>query len=111
MDEDLYRPSCINTKKSRYGQVQNITEQFIPIYPGQYVLREQSSGLGIDHYEIHLKDGRYLRVSPDDVIHFTQHTLFNPFVGVGNITKMRISDCRHRTTPWVQTRRTTMIYV
>lgn len=80
----------LKAKKTAFGVVSNITEQFIPIYPGRFSVLCNASQTKIEGYKIRLDGGKTMTVQKEDVIHFSQNRVIHPFFGVGNISKMRI---------------------
>ncbi len=81
----------LKTKKSAFGEVNGITEQFIPIRPGKFKPKISFDGYRLLGYEIKLESGVSISVLPEDVIHFRQNAIIDPFWGIGNITKMRLA--------------------
>lgn len=72
-----------------FGASRGFEDSFIPLPPHTVRICLSPNKLGIEYYEVQLPDAVY-KVLPEDMIHFRQSPVLNPFIGVGNITKMRI---------------------
>lgn len=77
------------TTSTAWGASRNIWDTFVPLSSENVKICLKRTGTGIEHYEIRLGDNLY-RVSPDEMIHMRQSAIVSPFIGVGNITKMRL---------------------
>lgn len=77
------------TKSTAYGAIRQIDDSFIPLSACHVKVCLNHTHLGIEHYEVTLCGHRYI-VPPDEMIHFRQNAAINPFIGVGNIAKMRL---------------------
>ena len=75
---------------TKNGQVKDVPDTFFPI-PSDKITPCLSKDLfTLEHYELRLEDGTRTRLQPEQVVHFRQSSLYSPYVGVGNITKMRL---------------------
>lgn len=74
---------------SAFGEVYSIPDTFIPIPSNKAKVQLRVDGQGVDYYQFTI-EGLVFQVAPEDVIHFRQNTLFNPFIGVGDVTKQRL---------------------
>lgn len=80
----------LKVKSTAFAQIENIEDQFIPIHPAMVriiINRSHSRLLG---YEITFNNSEKIMFAPDEVIHFKQNAMISPFVGIGNIEKMRL---------------------
>ena len=73
---------------SAFGSLRNMAEAFIPIAPDKIRPVISESGLFLVGYQIDTEGkGNWKSLKPDEVIHFNQNTIYNPYMGVGNIEK------------------------
>ena len=73
---------------SQYGSIRKMPEAFIPISPDRVKPVLTGSCLFLDHYEIDSAgNGDWKTLQPEEIIHFNQNTLYNPYMGIGNIEK------------------------
>lgn len=72
-----------------WGLSNDICDTFIPLSGNDVKICLSKDGMGIEHYEVKMGNNRYI-VEPDEMIHFKQNAFINPFIGIGNIAKMRI---------------------
>ena len=77
----------IRAKRSAFGEVNDVTEQFIPLLPGEFMPMVSESSLKLEGYKIQLQNGQRFELRTDQVVHFIQNRVENRFWGVGNITK------------------------
>lgn len=77
-------------KISLYSSYENCYDQFIPILPQNIRPIISNDGKELLYYEQRKNDGILERLEIDEIIHFKQNTIYNPFIGIGNITKMRL---------------------
>ncbi len=76
---------------SAYGLLNKTAEAFIPIRPDRVRPVTSRSGMFLIRYEIDPEGiGNWQPLEVDEVIHFSQDEIFNPFVGVGNVEKARL---------------------
>lgn len=61
--------------------------EFVPSSSVTPVLRPD--GEGVEYYTVYMNSIPHI-VSPDEMIHFRQNAISSPFIGVGNISKLRI---------------------
>jgi len=73
-----------------WGLSRDVQDTFIPLSAEQVKIRLKYNYLGVDHYQVTLGDGSQFEVAPDDIIHLRQNATINPFIGIGNIGKMRL---------------------
>jgi HK97 family phage portal protein len=78
-----------NTTGSAYGEASRIKDAFIPIASNNVKINLNVNGEGVDYYTVKL-GGMAYDVTPDEIIHIRQTPIYNPFVGVGNVTKARL---------------------
>jgi len=78
-----------NTTGTAYGQASRIKDSFIPIASHNVKINLNVNGEGIDYYDVKL-GGMCYQVPPEEMIHIRQTPVYNPFVGVGNVTKARL---------------------
>jgi HK97 family phage portal protein len=72
-----------------WGQDKGIFDSLIPLMPDQVKLKTTPDKLFISHYEVTI-NGMVFHLDKQEIIHFRQNTVLNPFWGVGNISKARI---------------------
>ena len=77
-------------RNSLYSSYKNSYDQFIPIFPDEIRPIISRDGKKLLYYEIKKKDGTREIIDKEEIIHFKQNAIFNPFLGIGNITKMRL---------------------
>ena len=65
-------------------------DALVPIRPDMVEIVLDTTEMFLVHYIITFTNGARRTVLPSDMIHFKQNTVFNPHIGVGNITKMRL---------------------
>jgi HK97 family phage portal protein len=75
---------------SKYSQAKGIVDTFIPLNPTWVTPELHVKKFGISLYRVTLPNGQYFEVDPSDMIHFKQNTMFDPFWGVGNVSKARL---------------------
>lgn len=75
---------------SAFGAINNITDQFYPLNPAWVKPYLSQNKLKLIYYKVNLEDGSTFNIPPDNIIHFLQNPIFNPFVGVGNVSKARL---------------------
>lgn len=80
-----------NTVGTLYGKSFGLKDVFIPLTASQVKIVLKQNGLGIGGYCVKLGDGQQFMVPPEDMIHIRQNAIISPFVGVGNISKMRLT--------------------
>jgi len=73
-----------------WGVYNKIQDSFIPLSSRNVKITLNQNGLNIERYQVTLDDGSQHEVMPDDMIHIRQNSMISPFVGIGNITKMRL---------------------
>ena len=78
-----------NTTGTAYGQASRIKDSFIPVASHNVKINLNVNGEGVDYYDVKL-GGMSYQVPPDEMIHIRQTPVYNPFVGVGNVTKARL---------------------
>lgn len=78
-----------NIKGTALGMANDVKDVFIPIPSHKCKPFLNVNGEGIDYYTVTM-GGMSYKVLPGDMIHFRQNTVFNPFIGVGNVTKSRL---------------------
>lgn len=78
-----------NTTGTAYGQASRIKDAFIPVASHNVKINLNVNGEGIDYYDVKL-GGMSYHVPPEEMIHIRQTPVYNPFVGVGNVTKARL---------------------
>jgi len=81
----LYR-----AKKTAYGLAYNVVEILEPIRPDYIKPAISRDSLELYGYIVSLPNGIRLKLDPEQIIHFKQNSYINPFIGIGNITKMRL---------------------
>lgn len=72
-----------------YGLLNDTPANFIPLPSDKVKIELDQNGEGIVAYRVQLGNTQYI-VPPAEMIHFRQNAIFNPFVGVGNISKARL---------------------
>ena len=77
------------TETTLFGANKGIAEAFIPLNPADVKPVLTRSGLFIEYYEIELNSLKH-KIPPDEIIQFSQNTMYNPFVGIGNVEKARL---------------------
>ncbi|GBR74601.1 phage portal protein [Candidatus Termititenax aidoneus] len=80
----------IKSKSSAYALTKGIAEEFIPVPAGNWQPNLSANQIQLKSYDVWFGGGARYTVSPDDVLHFKQSTLYSPFIGIGNITKLRL---------------------
>ena len=73
-----------------FGEIKGIADTFIPLAADKVKLNLSRNGLVLSSYRIRLDDGIEFDVPPEDIIHF-RGTMIRPYIGVGAITKLRLS--------------------
>lgn len=81
----------LKAKTSDFGLANNMTENFIPLLPGNVTVKLNKSGSELIGYQLKLPEGNIITFSPDQIIHFRENPIYNPFVGVGTIERMRLT--------------------
>ena len=77
-------------KSGPYSVIKGLPDMFVPIIPDWLFVRENQGQLGIQEYIANFPSGQSISIKPEEMIHFRQNTLFNPWWGVGNVGKMRL---------------------
>lgn len=77
-------------KTTAFGKYSNNPDSLIPLNASQVKIQLKSNRLGIEQYNVDLGNGVQFSLAPDEIIHIKQNAIFSPFIGVGNITKMRL---------------------
>ncbi|MFW9821386.1 MAG: phage portal protein [Candidatus Thorarchaeota archaeon] len=80
----------LKSKTNKYSEFKKITDTFIPLKPQNVKPIIDQRGIILYGYEVMFDDGTSRKFNIEDIIHFTQNAFINPFVGIGNITKMRL---------------------
>lgn len=78
-------------KSSAWAMLRESYDQFIPLLPHRVKPVISRDYLAIERYDFSLNGTVWYSAKPEDIIHFKQNCLFNSFIGVGNITKMRLT--------------------
>jgi len=81
----------LKVKDTGWGQYYDTVDQFIPLQPNYVRVHLDAEHTRISHYEFTMNGSTWRTAPPDAMIHFRQNTLFSPFVGVGGITKIRLT--------------------
>lgn len=72
-----------------WGASRGVEDSFMPLNSTEVKICFKPNKKGISYYEVTLADSRFI-VEPDDMIHIRQNSILNPFIGIGNIAKMRL---------------------
>jgi HK97 family phage portal protein len=78
------------TTGTAYGKANGLKDSFIPLPTSVVKVVMGENNLHIKEYEINFGNGVVFKVDKEDMIHLKQNTVFNPFVGVGTLSKGRI---------------------
>jgi HK97 family phage portal protein len=73
-----------------FGAARGIADTLIPIQPKNVKPIVSNNGIVLEGYEITFSNGHRQKFPRNEVIHFSQNTMFSPFWGVGNIQKARL---------------------
>ena len=66
------------------------TDMFIPLFPQEVTPITDATEKLLMGYKVRYKNGAVKTYPVNQVVHFKQNANFNPFVGIGNVTKMRL---------------------
>ena len=81
----------LKAQTNMLARVEKTFDEFIPLSPDEVEPLTDSTKKKLLGYKIKLVDGTEFKVPRDMVVHFSQNALYNnPFIGVGNISKMRL---------------------
>lgn len=72
-----------------YDSYSGRVERLVPILPGFFKINLNQRGTAIESYTIKFKDGTFIDVNPDQVLHFKRNPMINPFVGIGLVSQGR----------------------
>lgn len=78
------------SKTTAYGILRDKIDTLIPLSPDMVKPAVDEHMTQILYYEIKFKDGKRFNVPPELIIHFKQNCIYNPFIGIGNIQKLRL---------------------
>lgn len=67
----------------------NGTFELLPIPSKNVLIQKLLNGKGIDYYQVTIGGTAYT-IPPNEMIHIRQSNLFDPFIGVGDISKIRL---------------------
>lgn len=67
-----------------------LPDVFVPIIPDWLYVRSNQGQIGINQFIINFPNGQSMTTDPSEMMHFKQNTIFDPWWGVSNITKMRL---------------------
>lgn len=76
-------------KSTLLGASGNFPDTFVPVPSSNVTIKINDDGEGIAYYQLRIGVNTHI-VPPDEIIHFKQNAIYSPFVGVGNITKLRL---------------------
>ena len=73
-----------------YGKLNNTKDSLIPLPTDKVKVVMGENNLYVKNYEVNFGNGVVFHVNKEDMIHLKQNTIFNPFIGVGTLSKGRI---------------------
>lgn len=84
--------SILYKDASMYSSSKQYKDMFVPMMPGQVKPIVSDNGLHLLGYELRFDDNNIKKVSPEDILHFSQSVgITSRFWGVGNVEKIRVT--------------------